>query len=343
MKWLKHMTASWDDERLADLIGSGGKDGLALYGAYWRVCEIVASQMEGKAPSCSVQYTVTRWSLLMSVRGSLLCHYLGQLGAKGLVTVDRTGNDIRVTIPNLLKYRDEYARKSGQSPDSVPPRTDTDTEGEQIQIQKEPLRSKIRAIDPDVAIYTAYPKHIGKRKALKQIELAVKRLVVGEACEVLDAMAARRWLWRKIAAYARSPAAKDAQFVPHPATWFAQSRYLDDEKEWNTTGRKEGGNATTSNHAQDRVSGNRAALRRAAERAGWASADGSDHPDGRPVSAPGFESVAGGVSEGFREDRTAVQPENADSSSGRVAHQARAEVLSSTQRGGRSVRGNHGE
>ena len=130
MKWLKHMTATWDDERVARLVDKGGMEGLAMYGLYWRVQEIIAAQMEGKNPPCSIRYTVTRWSLLLSLRGSLVFSTLLRLGATGLVTVERDGDDILVTNRNLLKYRDEYSRKSGESTDNVPTRTDKDGEEE---------------------------------------------------------------------------------------------------------------------------------------------------------------------------------------------------------------------
>jgi hypothetical protein len=46
------------------------------------------------------------------------------------VTVEWIESDIKVTIPNLLKYKDEYSRKSGHAPDNVAPETETETEGE---------------------------------------------------------------------------------------------------------------------------------------------------------------------------------------------------------------------
>lgn len=137
MKWLKHMTATWDDERVARLVDKSGMEGLAMYGLYWRVQEIIASQMEGIDPHCSVRYTVTRWSLLLSLRGSLVFSALSRLAVTGLVTVQRTGNDILVTNRNLLKYRDEYSKKSRYTPDNVPTRTEGEGEGEQNKKEKE--------------------------------------------------------------------------------------------------------------------------------------------------------------------------------------------------------------
>lgn len=109
------MTSSHDDEKLADLISRFGHAG---YGVWWLVVEIVASVLEtGKEPE--VTYPVSKWSHLLSVRGSHVVSTLVKLEVTHLVTVVRHDDDITVRIPNLLKYRDEYSRKSGQGPESV--------------------------------------------------------------------------------------------------------------------------------------------------------------------------------------------------------------------------------
>ncbi|HXE14060.1 MAG TPA: hypothetical protein VN633_18175 [Bryobacteraceae bacterium] len=128
MKWRKQMTAMWDDERVAKLVGAGGVEGLAAFGLYCRVLDIVADQMDAKTTQCSVTYPVTRWSLLLSLRGSHVRHWLEKLAVTTLLTVEWVDSDIRVTIPNLLKYRDEYSKKSGQTPNKEQNRTDTEEE-----------------------------------------------------------------------------------------------------------------------------------------------------------------------------------------------------------------------
>lgn len=130
------MTASSDDEKIAKLMDAGGMEGAAMYGWYWRINEIIASQMEGKEPACSVTYSVSRWSRLLVTRPSLLFSTLSRMAVTGVVTVERRGDDITVTNCNLLKYRDEYARKSGQAPDNIPARTDIDGEAEADTEQK---------------------------------------------------------------------------------------------------------------------------------------------------------------------------------------------------------------
>ena len=134
------MTASWDDEKLASLVGEGGDSGLALYGAFWRLAEIVAAQMDGKNPSCSLSYPVWRWAQRLSIRKSYLSSILLRLQKEGLVVLEgdpKCDQTVIVKMPNLLKYRDEYSKKSRQTPVQEGD-TEGDTEGEQIQIEKEP-------------------------------------------------------------------------------------------------------------------------------------------------------------------------------------------------------------
>lgn len=116
MRWVKHMTAAWDDERIAKLVGKGGVEGLAAYGIWWRLIEIIAARVDGKSIQCSVTYDVTRWSLLLSLRGSHVRHWLEKLALTGVLTAEWVGTEITVTIPKLLKYRDEYSKKSVQGP-----------------------------------------------------------------------------------------------------------------------------------------------------------------------------------------------------------------------------------
>lgn len=220
------MTASANDEKLARLLDR--KNGLALYGAFWRVQEIVAAQIPSGSLNCSVTYSVTRWSLLMSVRGSHVRHYLGQLYENGLLTVQWNDNEITVTSPNLLKYRDEYARKSGHPPDKLPARTELELELEgELENKKKALsRGKREVSKESLEIYSAYPRKVGKSAALSKIEHALKSLA--SETPARDA----KWLLDRVKEFARSETGR-GEYCPHPATWFHQGRYNDDPAEWN--------------------------------------------------------------------------------------------------------------
>lgn len=225
MKWIKHMTASWDDERMAKLVDGGG---LAMYGLYWRVQEIIAAKMEGPDPSCSACYSISRWSRLLSVRGSDVFSTLSRLSSCGVSDVCRDGSDITVTNRKLLKYRDEYARKSGHSPDNIPPRTEEEVQptvslsanGHGHHKQNTPARFSASDIE---SIYQQYPRKIAKEAALKAIKKALENLEADDPVEALK---------ERVATFAKSRAGQKGEFVPYPASWFNAKQYLDDPKEW---------------------------------------------------------------------------------------------------------------
>jgi hypothetical protein len=86
-------------------------------------------------------------------------------------------------------------------------------------------------------IYKPYPRKVGRPNALKAIRGAIVRLLNGESGNPISNVdEAVVYLCQRTAIFARSPAGNNGQYTPHPATWFNQSRYLDDESEWSKTG-----------------------------------------------------------------------------------------------------------
>jgi len=142
------MTRSWNDEGLAKIVGAGGMEGLARYGLWWRVLEIIGEQMSSENSKCSVTYPVARWSLLLSLRGSLVFSTLSTLTVSRGATVSRDGDEITVTVPNLLKYRDEYTKKSVVSHDNVPPRTETDKDTD-TEPKKDQKKASAQSVPPE--------------------------------------------------------------------------------------------------------------------------------------------------------------------------------------------------
>lgn len=134
MRWLKHMTATPDDEKVANLLHNHGP---LLYGIWWLVLEKVALMMPPNATEAALTYPIGTWSKVLFIPPNhvkmRLCHIedegllkLSWSGVEGelkasceLVGADLKPTRCRVEIPNLLKYRDEYSQKSGHSPDRL--------------------------------------------------------------------------------------------------------------------------------------------------------------------------------------------------------------------------------
>jgi len=71
-------------------------------------------------------------------------------------------------------------------------------------------------------LYSLYPRHIGRANALRAISQALKKVSAADLLAAVERYAAAVKTWPD----------KDRAFVPHPATWFNQERWLDDRKEW---------------------------------------------------------------------------------------------------------------
>jgi hypothetical protein len=82
-------------------------------------------------------------------------------------------------------------------------------------------------------IYYAYPRKVGRRRALLEIELALRR-ISKEVPHLLNRTEkeVEQLMLNTVLMFANSPAGKRKNFTPHPSTWFHQSRYLDDPEEW---------------------------------------------------------------------------------------------------------------
>ena len=105
------------------------------------------------------------------------------------------------------------------------------------------------------AIYVAYPRHLAPRAAYKAIQKAAERLVKEKAQP--DEHTARRWLWKRTAQYAKSPAGQPPpikngpDFRPYPATWFNAGHYDSDPSEWQKpNGAGHGSNASNGRHSK---------------------------------------------------------------------------------------------
>lgn len=84
-------------------------------------------------------------------------------------------------------------------------------------------------------IYSVYPRHVGRDAAIKAIERATKRLSEEEGVTPDEArrtlyMAAKRYSECPLVQYRKSR--NEMFLIPHPSTFFNQTRYLDDPAEW---------------------------------------------------------------------------------------------------------------
>jgi len=85
------------------------------------------------------------------------------------------------------------------------------------------------------SIYQLYPKHVGKKAAIKSIKAACRDLLKeGTEDPVQSLLDATRDYRAAVMTWPES----DKRFVPHPSTWFNQGHYEDDRDEWYVGERK---------------------------------------------------------------------------------------------------------
>ena len=118
MKWFKHMVSSYDDEKLSAIIDELGMEG---YGFYWRMLEIVAEKLDAKGETYC-QFSAKKWGNFFQFSPKKFQKFVRILAEKRLIFVETTEKLIKVDIPNLLKYQDNYQKNLQAANKKVSPR-----------------------------------------------------------------------------------------------------------------------------------------------------------------------------------------------------------------------------
>jgi len=126
------------------------------------------------------------------------------------------GNEAR--WGNRTAIADESHRDRKSSPVTE---TEAETEDKEHTLTSERVIVSSHAVE---AIYQAYPRKVGKKKALEIIRRIVKAEYQGDPSHLLQITKN----------YAGSVTSLEMRYIPHPATWYTQGRYQDDPVSWAT-------------------------------------------------------------------------------------------------------------
>jgi hypothetical protein len=129
---------------------------------------------------------------------------------------EKTRSDAR---ERQKKYRQK--KKSQENNKELPSDSDSDSDSDK---NKEKVYKPKK--DEVEAIYSAYPRKIGKKAAMEKIRIALQGLHEEKGDDNFA------YLLDRTRKFAQSPAGKRGEFTPHPSTWFNQGRYMDDPNEW---------------------------------------------------------------------------------------------------------------
>jgi len=84
MRWFKHLTDAYADEKLAILRAESGFEG---YGFFWFVLEIIAKHVDGAASKTSVTYPLKFWCQLAGTLPSRFQRLANSCATLGLLLV----------------------------------------------------------------------------------------------------------------------------------------------------------------------------------------------------------------------------------------------------------------
>lgn len=257
MKWFKHISTSYNDEKLSQMTDMLGMEG---YGFWWRTLEVVAEKMD-ETNNYSCSFSSKKWGSFYGFSAKKFEKFARIFEKFSLFSVEILENSITVSIPNLLKYKDEWSKKkakiSGVTPKELWCKEKEEEKEEDIYINpplnpqgggesflensspfeflpqvqarvitppppmERPKKKKESTSDDDPdfeKFWSAYPRKTNKGAAKKAYAKAKKAGILPD--DLVERTRRKKYRcdqWQK----------DDGKFIPHPATWLNQEGWLD--------------------------------------------------------------------------------------------------------------------
>lgn len=145
MRWFKHLTTASEDEFIAALEQKFGLEG---YARWFKLLEAIGKGMgRGERSKCFSELPLSEWQRRLKTQRRPLFEFLEYLRINGRALIfpwprneqefrqssetsalwqDFFPEKLRIEVPKLLKFVDEYQKKSGHTPDKLPSEIDTE-------------------------------------------------------------------------------------------------------------------------------------------------------------------------------------------------------------------------
>jgi len=96
-----------------------------------------------------------------------------------------------------------------------------------VQAETDQIRTKRKPMPPGALerLWSLFPRKVGKKRALVLLEKSIREYADEWELDALDD--AVEVMRERIHAFAQASRTTEPKFIPHPATWLAQGRYLD--------------------------------------------------------------------------------------------------------------------
>lgn len=132
MRWFKHFSDSLDDPFVQSLLDKFGPSG---YLAWFGLIEIIAKENKKQLTGrLEIDPSYLRRKLRISL--AKLERIFNHCSTNAKLSFRFSGENWSFDFPKILQLKDEYTRKSGHTPDNVPPHTEE--EGEEEEKEKDP-------------------------------------------------------------------------------------------------------------------------------------------------------------------------------------------------------------
>ena len=114
MRWFKHITGTWQDEKITELVEELGLEG---YGFYWRILEIIAGNMD-ETQRTFASFSAKTWGKFCGISAKKFQKLAENLAELHLFSVEislkNSKTIITIDCPNLLKFKDEWTKRKSK-------------------------------------------------------------------------------------------------------------------------------------------------------------------------------------------------------------------------------------
>jgi hypothetical protein len=240
VRWIKHLSTAHSDSAISTILEVMGPEG---YGIYWLLLEQLAVTMDGSDFVPEQIHSELQWAHLLHCSTRKFRKFFETALELRLICAEiepelqqncakRPYRRMRIAVPNLLKYRDEYSRKSGVSLGEVRSRADTHQRQSRVEnelqevlaeqreeVQSSPAAKALSQYEQDFEEdWPKFWRRVGKLAAFRSYCKA-RRTV--DRDKLMDAVTAAGPLILK--------RAQAQGILPiNPATWLQEGRW-DDE------------------------------------------------------------------------------------------------------------------
>jgi len=169
MKWIKHMTNANKDDKLVSIRANFGMWGI---GCYWTIVELVAEQITEKSDRAEATLIVSELLGLFGCKRNKLDSFLKHSENVSLMKTIVDGNTIRVDIPKILDFADNYIKYAGKSLKSLQRQNKVSSKQDKKRIEENRLE-ETSIYDFDT-VWKLYPDKSGKKISETHFRTSVK-------------------------------------------------------------------------------------------------------------------------------------------------------------------------